>query len=114
MTMSDSSKIVLPRVKIHNGIIKNAEKVEMVVMVKLKFKLPPNMTVQILEAPPPGDAPVTNKPNRIEGLSGNMNPNPKPINGMIKNWEMNPMAGPTGRRKVSFTTPISAAQPMLI
>ncbi len=39
--------------------MKNAAKVDKAVMVTDKFKFPPNMTVQILEAPPPGDVPET-------------------------------------------------------
>lgn len=37
--------------------MKNAAKVDIAVMVTDKFKFPPNMTVQMLEAPPPGDVP---------------------------------------------------------
>ena len=58
MTMAASSKIVLPSVKIQMGIMKNAEKVETAVMVTERSMLPPNMTVHMFEAPPPGDVPV--------------------------------------------------------
>ena len=45
------------------GIIKNAANVEIAVMVTLRSRLPPNITVQILEAPPPGEQPVTKRPS---------------------------------------------------
>ena len=55
--MSCSSNMVLPKVKIHKGIIKKAANVETAVMVTDRSKFPPNITVQILEAPPPGEVP---------------------------------------------------------
>ena len=45
------------------GIMKNAANVEIAVMVTLRSRLPPNITVQILEAPPPGEQPVTKRPS---------------------------------------------------
>ena len=53
MTMSASLKMVAPQVKIQSGIMKNAAKVDTAVMVTDKSKFPPNITVQMLEAPPP-------------------------------------------------------------
>ena len=55
--MSLSLKMVDPKVNIQRGIIKNAEKVDTAVMVTDRSKFPPNITVQILEAPPPGEQP---------------------------------------------------------
>ena len=37
--------------------MKNAEKVDTAVMVTDRSKFPPNITVQMLEAPPPGEQP---------------------------------------------------------
>ena len=55
--MSLSLKMVDPKVNIQRGIIKNAEKVDTAVMVTDRSKFPPNITVQMLEAPPPGEQP---------------------------------------------------------
>ncbi len=57
MAMSASLKIVAPKVNNQSGIMKNAAKVETAVMVTDKSKLPPNMTVHMLDAPPPGEVP---------------------------------------------------------
>ena len=57
MAISASSKMVAPRVKSQRGSIKNAANVEIAVMVTDKSKFPPNITVQMLDAPPPGDVP---------------------------------------------------------
>ena len=38
--------------------MKKAEKVEMKVMATERSRLPPNITVQMLEAPPPGLQPI--------------------------------------------------------
>ena len=45
-----------------------AEKVETAVMVTERSRFPPNMTVQMFEAPPPGEVPVTKRPSLISGL----------------------------------------------
>ena len=55
--MSLSLKMVDPKVNIQRGIMKNAEKVDTAVMVTDRSKFPPNITVQMLEAPPPGEQP---------------------------------------------------------
>ena len=55
--MSLSLKMVDPKVNIQRGIMKNAEKVDTAVMVTERSKFPPNITVQMLEAPPPGEQP---------------------------------------------------------
>ena len=55
--------MVAPNVKIQKGIIKNAENVDTAVMVTERSKFPPNITVHMLEAPPPGEQPVTNRPS---------------------------------------------------
>ena len=52
-----------PNEKIHAGIMTKAAKVDRAVIVTDRFKLPPNMTVQMLDAPPPGEQPVTNSPS---------------------------------------------------
>ena len=57
-----------PSRKTQRGIMKKAEKVETAVMVTERSRLPPNMTVQMLEAPPPGEVPVTKRPSLISGL----------------------------------------------
>ena len=57
MIISFSLKMVAPKVKIHSGIIKKAAKVDTAVMVTDRSRFPPNITVQILEAPPPGEQP---------------------------------------------------------
>ena len=64
--MSFSWKIVAPKVKIHRGIMKNAEKVDTAVMVTDRSKFPPNITVQMLEAPPPGEAPKNKREKRYK------------------------------------------------
>lgn len=45
----------------------------MAVIVKLRLRLPPRSTVQMLEAPPAGEIPVKKKPNRIGTESRNSN-----------------------------------------
>ena len=68
--------MVAPNVKIQKGIIKNAENVDTAVMVTERSKFPPNITVHMLEAPPPGDAPVTKSPNLMAtDLVPKMKPN---------------------------------------
>ena len=68
--------MVAPKVKIQKGIIKNAENVDTAVMVTERSKFPPNITVQMLEAPPPGEAPVTKSPNLMAtSLVPKMKPN---------------------------------------
>ena len=52
--------MVAPKVKIQRGIMKKAAKVDTAVMVTDKSKFPPNITVQMLEAPPPGEHPIKN------------------------------------------------------
>jgi hypothetical protein len=47
MTISVSSKMTLPRVKIQRGIMKKAEKVERAVIVIDRFKLPPSINVLV-------------------------------------------------------------------
>jgi len=102
--MSVSSKITVPNVKIQSGIMKNAEKVEMAVMVMDRFKLPPNIRVQMFEAPPPGETPVTKRPSLMaDSEAGKMNPRPNERRGMMTNWQMNPMAGPIGLLITSLT-----------
>ena len=59
--MSLSLKMVDPKVNIQRGIMKNAEKVDTAVMVTERSKFPPNITVQMLEAPPPGEQPENKK-----------------------------------------------------
>ncbi len=61
----ESEKMTVPRVKSHSGIMKKAAKVETAVMVTDRSRLPPNISVQMLDAPPPGETPVTNRPRRI-------------------------------------------------
>ena len=53
--------MVDPKVNIQRGIMKNAEKVDTAVMVTERSKFPPNITVQMLEAPPPGEQPENKK-----------------------------------------------------
>ena len=60
MAMSASSKMVAPRVNSQRGSMKNAAKVDIAVMVTDKSRFPPNITVQMLDAPPPGDTPEKN------------------------------------------------------
>lgn len=48
--------------------MKKAEKVEMKVMVTDRSRLPPNITVQMFEAPPPGLHPVTEGHDEDQGL----------------------------------------------
>ena len=50
--------MVAPKVKIQRGIMKKAAKVDTAVMVTDRSKFPPNITVQMLEAPPPGEHPI--------------------------------------------------------
>ena len=69
----------------------------------------------MLEAPPPGETPVTKSPNLMaDSEAGKMNPNPKEMRGMRTNWQRNPIAGPIGRLITSLTTLRSRAQPMLM
>lgn len=94
------SKIVLPSVKIHNGImavrekkrkkthkkfeikylsrskfqklnLPNAANVLVVVIATDKSIFPPRITVQMFDAPPAGETPVKNNPNCMSTLSGN-------------------------------------------
>lgn len=61
-------------------ILPKEAKVDIDVIAKDKLRLPPRINVHMLEAPPPGDTPVKNMPNRIAGSSGNMRkPNPNDI-----------------------------------
>lgn len=49
-------------------------------MVMLKFKFPPNIQIQMFDAPPLGLTPVKNSPNCIGTESGKINlPMAKPI-----------------------------------
>ena len=106
------------------GIIKNAAKVDIAVMVMDRSRFPPNITVQILEAPPPGEHPVTNKPSLIgayveafwprSSAAGKMNPKPNAISGMNMYWQINPIIGPIGFFNVSFTTWRSIAHPIFM
>ena len=91
--MSLSSKMTLPRVNIHNGIMKKDENVEMAVIVIDKFRLPPYIKVQMFEAPPPGETPVTKRPNLMaDSEAGKTKPRPKEISGIKINWQRNPIA----------------------
>lgn len=84
--MSVSLKITSPRVKIQSGIMKNAENVEMAVIVIDRFKFPLNINVQMLEAPPPGETPVTKRPRRMaDSDAGNIKPRPNERRGMMRN-----------------------------
>ena len=67
--MSLSLKMVDPKVNIQRGIIKNAEKVDTAVMVTERSKFPPNITVQMLEAPPPGEQPENKKKYFLENTA---------------------------------------------
>lgn len=64
-------KMVLPSVKIHNGIITNALSVLIVVIEIDRSKFPPRITDHVLLAPPDGETPVKNRPSCISTLSGN-------------------------------------------
>ena len=109
---------------IHAGIITKAAKVEIAVIVTDRSRFPPNITVHIFDAPPPGEHPVTKRPNLIGACedkvcpkvsaAGNMNPSPKAIRGIKMYWHMNPISGPMGFFKVSLTTFRSIAHPMLM
>ena len=91
--MSLSSKMTLPRVKIHNGIMKKDENVEIAVIVIDRFRLPPYIKVQRFEAPPPGETPVTKRPNRMaDSEAGKTKPSPKEISGIKMNWQRKPIA----------------------
>jgi len=102
-----------PRRNTQRGIIKNAENVDTAVIVTDKSRLPPNIIVQMLEAPPPGEVPVKKRPSRISGLS-KMKPRAKEQRGMNMNWETKPTAGPIGFFSTSLTTFRSRAQPKLM
>ena len=90
--------------------MKRAAKVETAVMVTDRSRLPPNIGVQMLEAPPPGEIPVTKRPN----LSFELDQGRTEQMGMKRNWLRKPMQGPTGLRSTSFITSRSRAQPMLM
>jgi len=47
--------------------MKKAEKVETAVIVTERSKLPPNITVHMLEAPPPGEVPNRKSENLLGG-----------------------------------------------
>lgn len=68
MVKSASSVKVFPRVSIQSGIMKKADNVEIVVIVIDKSRFPPNVSVQIFEAPPPGEQPVINSPSCNAGI----------------------------------------------
>lgn len=67
------SKITLPNVKIHKGIMPNAAKVQRAVIVTERSMFPSKRTVHMLDAPPEGEQPVKKNPSCISGLSGKRN-----------------------------------------
>jgi len=74
--------------------MKNDENVEMAVIVIDRFRFPPYIKVQMFEAPPPGETPVTKRPNLMaDSEAGKMNPRPKEISGIKINWHRKPIAG---------------------
>ena len=73
MSRSASLKMVVPNVKIQRGIMKNAENVDTAVIVTDRSKFPPNITVHILDAPPPGEAPYIFKEKLVKKSFSTLN-----------------------------------------